>query len=64
MKGTARRHRLRAAGILAREDGDVDNGNAPCGQSAGLIRDIRPAGEVVDALVAEAGAVLAKMGRG
>jgi len=53
----------RAAGILAREDGDVDNGNAPCGQSAGLVRDIRSAGEVVDALVGEAEAVLAKMGR-
>ena len=53
----------RDAGILAREKGDVDNGNAPCGQSAGLIHEIVPAGEVVRRLVAEAEEVLARMGR-
>lgn len=53
----------RGAGILAREKGDVDNGNAPCGQSAGLIRGIVPAGEVVRRLVTEAEAVLARMTR-
>jgi enoyl-[acyl-carrier protein] reductase II len=53
----------REAGILARERGDVENGNAPCGQSAGLIREIVPAGEVVRRLVAEAEEVLARMGR-
>lgn len=53
----------RPASILAREKGDVDNGNAPCGQSAGLIRDIRPAGAVVRALVEEAEAVLARLTR-
>jgi enoyl-[acyl-carrier protein] reductase II len=53
----------REAGILAREQGDVENGNAPCGQSAGLIREIVPAGEVVRRLVAEAEEVLARMGR-
>ena len=53
----------RDAGILAREKGDVDNGNAPCGQSAGLIREIVPAGEVVRRLVTEAEEVLARMGR-
>ena len=53
----------RDAGILAREKGDVDNGNAPCGQSAGLIREIVPAGEVVRRLVAEAEEVLDRMRR-
>jgi enoyl-[acyl-carrier protein] reductase II len=53
----------RDAGILAREKGDVDNGNAPCGQSAGLIREIVPAGEVVRRLVAETEEVLRRMGR-
>jgi enoyl-[acyl-carrier protein] reductase II len=53
----------REAGIRARELGDVDNGNAPCGQSAGLIREIVPAGEVVRRLVAEAEEVLARMTR-
>jgi enoyl-[acyl-carrier protein] reductase II len=51
----------RAAALLAREQGDLDNGNAPCGQSAGLIRDIRPAGEVVRDLVTQARAVLARL---
>jgi enoyl-[acyl-carrier protein] reductase II len=53
----------RDAGIRARELGDVDNGNAPCGQSAGLIREIVPAGEVVRRLVVEAEEVLARMAR-
>ena len=53
----------RDAGILAREKGDVENGNAPCGQSAGLIRAIVPAGEVVRRLVGEAEEVLARMAR-
>jgi enoyl-[acyl-carrier protein] reductase II len=53
----------RDAGIRARELGDVDNGNAPCGQSAGLIREIVPAGEVVRRLVAETEEVLARLNR-
>jgi enoyl-[acyl-carrier protein] reductase II len=53
----------REAGIRARELGDVDNGNAPCGQSAGLIREIVPAGEVVRRLVAETEEVLARLNR-
>ena len=54
----------RAAGIVGREEGDVDNGNTPCGQSAGLIHDIRPAGEVIESIMAEAEAALARLGRG
>ena len=51
------------AAIRAREDGDIENGSAACGQSAGLIHDIRPAREIIDALVDEAGAVLARLPR-
>lgn len=53
----------RPAAILARDEGDIDNGNAPCGQSAGLIRDIRPAAAVVTSLVEEAEAVLRRLSR-
>jgi hypothetical protein len=41
----------------------VDNGNAPCGQSAVLVRDVVPAREVVERLMAEAGSVLARLAR-
>lgn len=51
------------AALLAREKGDVDNGSAACGQSAGLIREIRPVREVIASLVAEAEEVLARLGR-
>lgn len=54
----------RPAGIVGREDGDVDNGNTPCGQSAGLIHDIRPAGEVIESIMAEAEATLSRLARG
>jgi enoyl-[acyl-carrier protein] reductase II len=53
----------REAGIRAREQGDIEHGNAPCGQSAALIRGIVPAGEVVRRLVAEAEDVLARLAR-
>jgi len=51
----------REAGLRAREAGDIENGNAPYGQSAGLIRGIKPAREVVEALVKEAEEVLARL---
>ncbi|MFD9959804.1 NAD(P)H-dependent flavin oxidoreductase [Amycolatopsis sp. NPDC058986] len=38
---------------MAAFDGDVDNGKIEAGQSAGLVDDIRPAGEIVRTLVAE-----------
>lgn len=53
----------RPAARLARELGDIENGNAPCGQSASLIREIMPARAVVEALVSEAEAVLARLSR-
>jgi enoyl-[acyl-carrier protein] reductase II len=48
------------AALLARERGDVENGNAPCGQSAALIREIRSAGDVVKSIVEGAEALLAR----
>ena len=53
----------RPAAILAREKGDIENGNAPCGQSAGLIREVIPARAVIEALVSEAESVLARLAR-
>jgi len=51
------------AAIRAREAGDIENGSAACGQSAGLIHDVRPAGEIIAALVDEASGVLARLSR-
>jgi enoyl-[acyl-carrier protein] reductase II len=48
--------------LRAREAGDVDNGNAPSGQSAALIHEILPAATVIDRLVAEAETVLGRLG--
>lgn len=53
----------RPAAILAREKGDIENGNAPCGQSAGLIREVMPARAVIEALVSEAESVLTRLAR-
>jgi enoyl-[acyl-carrier protein] reductase II len=47
--------------IRAREHGDIENGSAACGQSAGLIRELRPAGTVIESLVAEAERVLGRL---
>ncbi|MEK7709462.1 MAG: nitronate monooxygenase, partial [candidate division NC10 bacterium] len=51
----------REATIRARELGDVEHGSAACGQSAGLIRTIKPARQVVEEIMAEAEAVLARL---
>jgi enoyl-[acyl-carrier protein] reductase II len=50
------------AAIRAREEGDVEHGSAAAGQSAGLVHDIRPAGEVVASIVEEAKAILRQLG--
>jgi enoyl-[acyl-carrier protein] reductase II len=50
------------AAIRAREEGDVDNGHAACGQSAALITRIEPARDVIERLVTEAEAVLSRLG--
>jgi enoyl-[acyl-carrier protein] reductase II len=50
--------------VRAREQGDIENGSAACGQSAALIHTVRPAREVIDTLVAEAEAVLERLSEG
>jgi len=42
------------AAIRAREEGDIENGHAACGQSAGLISEIVPARELIERMIAEA----------
>jgi enoyl-[acyl-carrier protein] reductase II len=50
------------ASIRAREQGDVEHGSAAAGQSAGLVRDVRPAGQVMASIVEEAEAILRRLG--
>lgn len=54
----ARQPEVAAALEKAQETGDVDNASLLIGQDAGLIRDIPPAGEIVERIVAEAEALL------
>lgn len=49
------------AAVRAREEGDVDNGHAACGQSAGLIKEILPAREVISRVVSEAEGALSRL---
>jgi enoyl-[acyl-carrier protein] reductase II len=49
------------AAIRAREEGDVEHGSAAAGQSAGLIRDVRPVAQVMASIVDEAEAILLKL---
>ena len=60
-------HQLREVGeplsFLGRQQGDVENGVLPCGQSAGLIETVDAAGDVVRAIAEEAADVLAKLPR-
>ena len=51
------------ASELGRHKGDVENGVLPAGQSSGLIHAVRPAGDVVRDIVAEAEGVLARIAR-
>jgi enoyl-[acyl-carrier protein] reductase II len=51
------------AAIRAREEGDVENGGAACGQSSALIREIRPVRDVVGAIVSQAETVLSRLAR-
>ena len=44
--------------VRAREQGDIENGSAACGQSAALIHAVRPVRDVIASLVSEAEAVL------
>ena len=49
------------AAIRAREEGDIENGHAACGQSAGLISEIVPAGELIERMIADAEAALSHL---
>jgi NAD(P)H-dependent flavin oxidoreductase YrpB (nitropropane dioxygenase family) len=51
-----------ALAIRAREEGDVEHGSAAVWQSAGLVRDVRPAGQVLASIVEEAEAILRRLG--
>ncbi|MBI2205714.1 MAG: nitronate monooxygenase [Candidatus Rokubacteria bacterium] len=51
------------AAIRAREEGDVENGAAACGQSSALIHDVRPVRDVIEGMVAEAERVLERLPR-
>lgn len=46
---------------LAAKDGDVKNGSVMAGQSAGLIRDIKPVQKVIDDIMSEFHSELAKL---
>jgi enoyl-[acyl-carrier protein] reductase II len=50
-----------AASELGRHRGDTDHGVLPAGQSSGLIHRVKPAGQVVGDVVAEAGAALERL---
>jgi enoyl-[acyl-carrier protein] reductase II len=50
-----------AASALGRHRGDTDHGVLPAGQSSGLIRQVKPAGQIVRDLMAEAGAALQRL---
>ncbi len=55
---------MASASIQARERGDIENGSAACGQSAGLIHDIVSVRQVIDRLVSEAEETLTRLGPG
>ena len=50
-----------AASELGRHRGDTDHGVLPAGQSCGLIHRVKPAGQVMRDVVAEAGAALERL---
>ena len=51
-----------AASVAGRMEGDTENGVLAAGQSAGVIHTIKPAGEVVADIIAEARTTLIRMG--
>ena len=53
-----------AASVAGRMEGDTENGVLAAGQGSGLINSVKPAGEVVSDIIAEARSVLGRMGAG
>ena len=51
--------KLRAAAV----EGDVEYGSLMAGQSAAMVREIMPAAQIIEAIVAEATAVIARLGK-
>ena len=51
----------RPASVRARLEGDVEHGSAPAGQVAGLIREVKSAGQIVRDVMAEAREVLGRL---
>jgi enoyl-[acyl-carrier protein] reductase II len=51
-----------AASVAGRMDGDTENGVLAAGQGSGLITSVKPAGEVVSDIMAEAREVLTRLG--
>ena len=45
------------------EDGDLDAGVIPCSQDVGLIHEIKPVGEVINGMMQEAAAILARLAK-
>jgi NAD(P)H-dependent flavin oxidoreductase YrpB (nitropropane dioxygenase family) len=60
-------HQLREVGEPAsyrgRIEGDVTKGVLPCGQSAALIEEVEPAGEVVEKIARQAAQILSRLAR-
>lgn len=46
---------------LAAKDGDVDHGSVMAGQIAGLVKDIKPAAEIIKEMVNDAETIIAKL---
>ena len=57
---------LRFMGVPPNSDasGDIDSMALLAGQSVGLIRHVKPAGQIVSELVEEAGQIISRLGRG
>jgi enoyl-[acyl-carrier protein] reductase II len=53
----------RPMAVRARELGDIENGSAACGQSAGLIHSVSTVRDVIERMMEEAESVLAKLPR-
>ncbi|MBV1876764.1 MAG: nitronate monooxygenase [Pseudomonadales bacterium] len=49
------------ASIAGRENGDMANGSCPAGQTSGLIHQVKPAGQLVQDIVAEAHGIIGNL---
>ncbi len=49
------------ASVAGRENGDMENGSCPAGQTSGLIHDIKPAAQLVQGIVVEAHGIISNL---